>query len=121
MLKSLLPEPVESSVRDEQIRLLYHQGVTIQLLGIATAVVAVVMLWKVADALLLGIWLGTMTVIYLLRLALAMRFNQTRESVSMETWCRIYTVGTFLSGVGWGALAFFTIPAGRLRIRAFFS
>lgn len=113
MLKYFLPESVNPWERAEQIRLLYHQGVPIQTLGILTAIVCVIMFWKVADHAMLGLWLGVHVVISLIRLAATVKF--TRSHIvgyrALEQWGRAYVVGTFISGLIWGSLSMFFSPA----------
>lgn len=77
MLKHFLPETVNPSVRAEQIRLLYHQGASIQMLGILTAILCVIMFWEAADHAMLGLWLGVHVVVSLIRLAVTMEFTRS--------------------------------------------
>lgn len=113
MLKYFLPEPVSPSVRAEQIRLLYHQGVPIQTLGILTAIISVIMFWKVADHVMLGLWLGVHVVVSLIRLAATVKFTRSNivEYRALERWGRFYVAGTFISGLIWGSLSLFFNPA----------
>lgn len=113
MLRYLLPKKANTSVKSEQVRLLYHQGATIQLLGMASAGVSVAALWNVADHYLLGIWFSIMMTLYLIRLSLNARFTQVslNDYPSIRQWGNIYILGTFLSGVVWGGLAFFFDPS----------
>jgi diguanylate cyclase (GGDEF)-like protein len=113
MLKRFLPVPVSSTVESEQIRLLYHQGATIQLLGIVTAIVSVVMFWNVADHTVLGLWFSVHLIITLLRLAAAFKFNQ-REFNKLhpsKRWGQGYVFGAFVSGLVWGSLSLVYDPS----------
>lgn len=107
MLKFLLPEPAEPSVRAEQIRLLFLQNRSVQALGMITAIVTAITLWKVADHTLLTTWLIVMITVYSMRLATTLLFFRTHISDQLtETWVRRYILWTFLAGVSWGSLAF---------------
>lgn len=112
MLKHFLPEPVNPWVRAEQIRLLYHQGVPIQTLGILTAIVCVIMFWKVADHAMLGLWLGVHVAVSLSRVAATVKFTISHivEHRTLEQWGRAYVAGTFISGLIWGSLSLFFSP-----------
>jgi diguanylate cyclase (GGDEF)-like protein len=113
MLKHFLPEPVSPAVRAEQIRLLYHQGVSIQALGILTAIISAIMFWKIADRVMLGLWLSVHVVVSLIRLAATVKFTRSNviEYRTLEKWGRAYVAGTFISGLIWGSLSLFFSPA----------
>lgn len=99
------------ALKAEQIRLLFHQGMPIQLLGLATAFIAMVALRDVVDRTLLIAWFGTMTVVTLLRLWLDYRFTRlAANTLRLERWGRLYLLGTFISGVTWGGLSLFFDP-----------
>jgi diguanylate cyclase (GGDEF)-like protein len=109
ILKYFLPESVSPAVRAEQIRLLYHQGVSTQVLGILTAIISAVMFWKVADHIMLSLWFGVHVVVSLIRLAATVKF--TRSNIikyrRLEKWARAYVAGTFISGLIWASLSLF--------------
>lgn len=113
MLKHFLPEPVSPAVRAEQIRLLYHQGVSIQALGILTAIISAIMFWKVANHVMLCLWLSVHVVVSLIRLAATVKFTSSNiiEYRTLERWGRAYVAGTFISGLIWGSLSLFFSPA----------
>lgn len=107
-----LPENPTPAVRAEQIRLLYSQGSTIQILGIVTALVSVSALWPVADHTLLIIWLCIMISVSLVRLGVNSKFPERSASdESLAIWGNLYIAGTFVSGVIWGILAFLYDPS----------
>lgn len=112
MLNKLLPRPVPAPVRAEQIRLLYHQGVPIQLLGIVAVIVSASAFWKVADHTLLVTWAAVQIVIYLIRVVSTIGFEKVSSATPamLERWGWIYVAGTFLSGVAWGMLSMFLNP-----------
>lgn len=113
MFRYLLPEKGDLAVTAEQIRLLYHQGNTIQILGMVAAGVSVTMFWNVADHLLLSLWFATIFFLSLIRLAANFRFTQIsfEDPGTYNKWKNIYLSGTFLSGCVWGILAFFYDPS----------
>jgi len=104
----LLPEKVSNDVRAEQIRLVHHQGVTIQFLGFITAIISVVMFWKVAAHVTLLIWLVVMVLLSIIRIIETITFNNKdiTDFSLIRKWGYGYVLGTFLSGVAWGSLAF---------------
>ena len=106
------PEKAASAIEAEQVRLLYHQGFAIQLLGVVTAAVSVAMLWRVADHLLLALWLVAMFTLSAIRLLDNRRFERSApEKADIRRWARRYIAGTFVSGIVWGSLALFYDPA----------
>lgn len=110
MLK-LLPQEVSPNVKAEQVRLLYKQGVTIQLLGVFTAFISISIFWNVAKHDLLLLWLFIMTTTSFIRLEVNRRFNKiSATSFDINKWANIYVVGTFISGIIWGSLAFLYEP-----------
>lgn len=112
MLKFLLPDPAEPSVRAEQIRLLFLQNRSVQILGMFTAIITAIILWKVANHPLLTAWLIVMITVYALRLTTTLLFFRTPISDALtETWVHRYIFWTFLAGVSWGSLAFLLNPA----------
>jgi diguanylate cyclase (GGDEF)-like protein len=112
MLNFLLPDKVNQAVRAEQVRLLHHQGFTIQFLGIITALICVMLLWKVADHFMLLTWLLVMVVISLIRLSFTVKFIKSTlsEQDVIDKWGTGYVLGTLVSGITWGMLAFFYDP-----------
>ena len=106
-----LPEKPHADIRAEQVRLLYRQGGMIQIMGILIAVVATLLFWRVADHAWLLMWLAAVEAVMLARLMFSRRFLRIcEEGFDAAKWERIYTVGTFASGVTWGVLAFFYDP-----------
>jgi diguanylate cyclase (GGDEF)-like protein len=98
----------ELTVRAEQIRMIYHQGTPIQLLGLGTAILAASMLSGVADLTLLLAWLSCMFILTAIRVTLVYRFSRVSESsLDLEPWATRYILGTFASGLLWGALSLF--------------
>ncbi|MFH2134351.1 MAG: diguanylate cyclase [Pseudomonadota bacterium] len=96
-------------VRTEQIRMLYAQGNTIQLLGILTGIIAVSVFWDQADHGMLILWLSAHVIVSLLRLVINARFARLQpDSVrTMQRWANAYVAGTFTSGLIWASLCLF--------------
>ncbi|MCK9373015.1 MAG: GGDEF domain-containing protein [Sulfuricurvum sp.] len=113
LFRYLLPEKGDFAVTAEQIRLLYHQGNTIQILGIVAAGVSVIMFWNVADHLLLSLWFTALFLLSVIRLIANFRFTQIsfENPDTFNKWKNIYLLGTFLSGCLWSMLAFFYDPS----------
>jgi len=108
MVNFLLPNKVSDDVRAEQIRLVYHQGVTIQFLGVMTAIISVVMFWKVANHVTLLIWFALVVLLSVIRIIETVSFNKKiiSDYSLVRKWGYGYVLGTFLSGIMWGSLAF---------------
>jgi len=111
MWNYILPEQVEPAVKREQVKLLYQQGTAIQVLGIMTAIVAVVSFWNVAETVELGIWFVVTALLSLLRLMLNERFKKTSLGINEAArWGNLYILGALASGIVWGSLAFIYDP-----------
>ncbi|MBU1625444.1 MAG: diguanylate cyclase [Gammaproteobacteria bacterium] len=93
-------------VRAEQIRMLYAQGNTIQLLGILTGIIAVSVFWDLADHGILLAWLSVHVIVSMVRLGINVQFaRQQPDSVrTMQRWANTYVAGTFASGLIWASL-----------------
>ena len=105
---SLLFSHTNNDIKHEQVRLLFHQGSTIILLGIITALIPISMFWNYADQGLLKLWFIIFLILSFGRLYLNYRFSKYEEKDFLpEWWALLYIIGTFLSGITWGILAFF--------------
>jgi diguanylate cyclase (GGDEF)-like protein len=113
MLKRLIPLPVCPAVKAEQIRLLYQQGATTQILGILTAIIGITVFWQVADHAMLALWLGAHVVVSVIRLTLNRKFTTSAivEQDAIEKWGTTYVIGTFISGLIWASLSLFFDPS----------
>ncbi|MBT5634248.1 MAG: PAS domain S-box protein [Gammaproteobacteria bacterium] len=90
----------------EQVRLLYGQGYSIQVLGLLTSLIAVYLFWGVVEHAVLTTWCGGLWVSYLIRMYMGYRFrNQEIELDVALVWGYGYVVGAFVTGVIWGGLA----------------
>ncbi|MDD2700272.1 MAG: GGDEF domain-containing protein [Sideroxydans sp.] len=100
-------------VRAEQIRMLYEQGPTIQLLGLLTGLIAVGVFWDLADQNMLLLWLGAHFLLTLLRLNINASFTRLNPTgvAALNKWGTLYVALTFISGLIWGSLSMFYDPA----------
>ena len=90
----------------EQVRLLYGQGYSIQVLGLLTSLIAVYLFWGVVEHAVLTTWCGGLWISYLIRMYMGYRFrNQEIELDVALVWGYGYVVGAFVTGVIWGGLA----------------
>jgi diguanylate cyclase (GGDEF)-like protein len=115
----LLPEKPPAEIKVEQVHLLFQQGSMIQLLGIVIAVVTAVLFWSVADHAALLMWLAGVVLVLLARLVINRRFLRTAgDDFDAAKWEKIYSAGTFTSGVTWGILALFYEPGWPMHYQA---
>ena len=90
-MPKLFPESATETIKAEQVRLLYHQGVTVQLLGVLTALVSVAVFWHIADHAYLLMWLGVTMAVSLVRLAAGTRFTRIADSdFAVRKWANVY-------------------------------
>jgi diguanylate cyclase (GGDEF)-like protein len=113
MMISLFPKKPGMQVRAEQIRMLYEQGPTIQLLGLLTGLIAVGVFWDLVDHDMLLLWLGAHVSLTLLRLGFNARFTRQDPTgvAALKGWGDLYVASTFISGLIWGSLSLFYDPA----------
>ena len=106
---SLLPAKPNMQVRAEQIRMLYAQGTTIQVLGVFTGLLAVGVFWDLADHTHLLFWLSAHVAVSAIRLRFNVLFRRKQPSgvKTMQRWANLYVAGTFISGLVWGSLCLF--------------
>ena len=112
LLPHFRPLPVSQAVKAEQIRLVYSQSVTIQLLGIVTGLVAVSMFWPVAEHFWLTVWAGCHVMLSIVRLAITIWFAKLEpdDRATVTLWGPLYVAGTALAGLTWGCLGLFFEP-----------
>lgn len=113
LLKHFLPIAVSPSVKAEQIRLVYAQSATIQILGMVTGVVAVSMFWQVASHFWLTIWTACHLSLSIIRLGVTVWFSRRNPGNHeiIARWGPLYVAGTMLSGCVWGGLGLFFEPS----------
>jgi len=88
----------------EQVRLLYGQGYSIQVLGLLTSLIAVYLFWGVVEHAVLTTWCGGLWVSYLIRMYMGYRFrNQEIELDVALVWGYGYVVWgiCYWGDMGW--------------------
>ncbi|MCW8837882.1 MAG: GGDEF domain-containing protein [Thiovulaceae bacterium] len=109
---NLLPIKPSIEVQREQVRLLYAQGRIIQLLGIFSSLIVVLIYWDVINHQNLLIWFCANVVIYIIRLFYVSKFKKISvNNFNIEKWKNKYIISTFISGIVWGSLALFLDPS----------
>jgi diguanylate cyclase (GGDEF)-like protein len=97
----------------EQVRLVMKQLPTMQMTSI---LVALVLSYTVSDIVPFAnivAWVLMVLAIAVSRIVLYLRFQKVREQpFAGDPWGKAYLLLTFISGVIWGASAFFIFPAG---------
>ncbi|MBW7849328.1 MAG: HAMP domain-containing histidine kinase [Rhodospirillales bacterium] len=99
-------------VRAERIRLLYRQAPYVYAANLVVAALVVAALWRAREpATLLG-WAAAVLAHTLVRAVHYWRYRRRRPAdAEMAAWGRWYTVGSGVSGVVWGSIAWlFVIP-----------
>jgi PAS domain S-box-containing protein len=96
------PSIVEQ-VRSEQVRTLYSQSAPVLLANVLNAVIVCIALWsRVPHALLLG-WVGTMTLMVVVRIEMRRRYwSFERTPSEQEIWGLRFTIGSLCAGLLWG-------------------
>jgi len=99
------------AIRAEQIKLLYANGPLAFAGHFINSLFLVTVLWNAApQARLLG-WLAYTIAMAAIRFLLARRFWRLQpDPVRIAAWCRLFTAGSVLSGLGWGSAAFLIFP-----------
>jgi len=98
-------------IHDQQIRLLYRNSVGSLVGTVFCAFVLVMLLWPVVDEERLILWLGTVTILTLLRLLLHQHVTQPDRQQSMNGFpVRAFLAGVLLSGAAWGAVSLWLFP-----------
>ena len=67
-------------------------------------------LWNVSDRRIVTAWVSAVTVINLLRLALAVYYRRRKNSRSTASWKRLFLSGVAVSSLLWGIGAFLLFP-----------
>jgi len=101
----------ELTVKAEQTRMLFRQGVPVQLFGLGAAALAVGILSDVVKLSTLIAWFTAFILLTAARFLMAHRFSQVPETeLEVGSWAKLYILGTFASGVLWGVLSLFYEP-----------
>ncbi len=115
--------PAEAAHRDrdrarrrllaEQVHLIYQQAPVLQVFSLFILGATVYVLRHVTPLNVLGPWAALLAVIYLLRLADALRYHRqglVRRYREADRWRIRYMVGTGITGLAWGTASLFMMP-----------
>ncbi len=107
-------------MRNEQIKLLYESAPFGFVAVVINAFIVVIVEWDVlSHAWLLG-WLGYVLALTGVRAHWVRRFNRRpSDDLDLTHWGRLFLIGTFLSGLGWGAAGVLLFAEGSLAHQAF--
>jgi signal transduction histidine kinase len=114
---SLMPTPVDKSVRAEQLRMLFRSPTPV-VGAVVTVIVVVGLLWDYFDHRLVLAWAVGMSSWTAMRIWLWMTFHRRRRDdarvLRLAPWI---VVGVTISGLFWGllSLAFYLLPVPELR------
>jgi diguanylate cyclase (GGDEF)-like protein len=104
----------------EQLRIAFESLTQALAASIFCAFVVVALLWPVANAPALILWLGSLSTLTLLRLMMQQQYQRAdRNPAIFISWKRGYTGATFLAGVVWGCLAVFAFPTDSIVHQAY--
>lgn len=108
----------DKRLRAEQVALLFTHGPSL-LLGNTLGVVSVaLMLWHAFALHVLLIWLGAVATLTIARICLIAAHGRWHQRLDTRTWGALFMVGTALSGLGWGSLAYITTNTDPLTLAA---
>ncbi len=101
------------ALRTEQVDLLYSHVPFAAVLSAVNAVILAVAQHSVVPPATIGLWVGYILLVNLLRLRWTYRYHHT-PAAARETrpWERLFLTGVVLSGMGWGAAGIWLAPAG---------
>ena len=104
----------------EQLRIAFENLTQALAASVFCAFVIVALLWPVANAPALILWLGSLSTLTLLRLMMQQQYQRSdRDAEIFMNWKRGYTGATFMAGVVWGCLAVFAFPADSILHQAY--
>lgn len=113
-------DSAQQKIRIELVKLLYKQmgsGLLIEALAILSILY---ILYGIVNQTVLIVWVIFslfVCVLYRPLIGLSFKhsaFNQDKEHHKLSLWLNLYMIGTFLSGITWGALAYFILVEGNL-------
>ncbi|MEX5214703.1 MAG: PAS domain-containing protein [Nitrospiraceae bacterium] len=101
----------QDTIQGEEVRLLFANN---SLVLMASSLNALILVWVqrhvVAPHILVS-WVGYMLIVILARTALGVAFRRHSEfDQDVHRWKRWFLVGTFLTGLGWGATGIWLAP-----------
>ncbi len=101
----------QEGVQRKQVKLLYMQGNTIVVAGLAAAVLAGFYYWGVSNNIMLIGWLAVVFALGITRLRLFNQFEKQDPDLFLPgSWLRKHMLLTFISGIAWGSLALLYDP-----------
>ena len=110
----------EIPVQEEQVRILFQQGITGVTASIVVALVETLILWGETTQFWLFTWLSAFLVIHLLRLGIYLAFRHINPSIkSLVNWQRVNYAGIVLGGTVWGLNTLLALETGSSIYQAF--
>ena len=104
----------QDTIQGEEIRLLFSNSPLVLLVSSLNALILVLVQRHVLAPRILLSWIGYMLVVIVGRLVLGYAFLHRSESdQNFSLWKRWFLVGTFLSGLGWGATGVWLAPTNQ--------
>ena len=95
----------------QQLRIAYQNSILSLTAGVFCAFIIVILLWPVSDNRGLILWLGTVSVLTMLRLILQQRYVLSDSNPKdYSAWHNWYVASACASGCIWGALSVFLFP-----------
>ncbi len=94
-------------ITTEQVKMLYVNTRASSAVVILLGILCVAILWGKADHQALLIWLATLTISIIIRLALTWRYYSRPKSLPNKAFIQRYTITSFLVGTSWGLLCQF--------------
>lgn len=99
---------IHRSIRDEQIRLIYHHGTALVVSATVCAVVLTLFLWFNVPSHALIYWLCALVGSGFARLACIFIYTRTdQEYCRRSIWATLFWVGTMIAGIIWGSWPLF--------------
>jgi diguanylate cyclase (GGDEF)-like protein len=105
---------------EQQLRLAFKNSTVSLSAGIFCAFVIVFLLWPVVDNKGLILWLGSLSVLTLLRLGMQQNFSSREIGIKeYKFWHQGFVATAFTSGCAWGALSIFLFPENSVLHQAY--
>lgn len=105
---------------EQQLRLAFRNSMVSLSAGIFCAFIIVVVLWPVVDNRNLILWLGSISLLTLLRLTMQQSFERSNVGPKeYRVWHQGFVATAFASGCIWGALSVFLFPENSVLHQAY--
>jgi two-component system, cell cycle sensor histidine kinase and response regulator CckA len=92
-----------TTVRSEQVRALFAQGVPVLWANVGVAAIVTLTLWNEASHLHLSLWFGAIVLMSAIRGLFQARYvREQPDGDEIDAWGRRFVVGSTLSGMLWG-------------------